>query len=294
MIVGSVLGNIPRATSSPLLGVSLSRGGPTSLAGSRRPPQMGEAATLPRGSTASRRSARVLLADRMAIWKPSPETASSGRSHTLDSPHSRCYPERGFVSKQRTSDQGLVHGTTMNQVELATLAGGCFWCTEAIFKRVRGVMSVVPGYAASRIEHPSYEQVCTGRTGAAEAVQITYDPAVISYEKLLDIFWHTHDPTTLNRQGNDVGTQYRSAIFYHNAEQERIALASREALERAGTYASPIVTEITAFTNFYPAEDYHRDYYDRHPSQPYCMVVIDPKVQKLLKTYREDLKTVEG
>src|SRR5579875_1707290 len=173
---------------------------------------------------------------------------------------------------------------------VTTLAGGCFWCTEAIFKRLKGVQSVVPGYAASLIANPSYKQVCSGRTGAAEAIQITYDPSIISYETLLDIFWHTHDPTTLNRQGNDVGTQYRSAIFYHNDEQRRIALASKEALEQARTYRDPIVTEIVPFSNFYPAEDYHRDYYDRHPNQPYCMIVITPKVQKLLREYTPVVK----
>ncbi|MBX5455701.1 MAG: peptide-methionine (S)-S-oxide reductase MsrA [Thermogemmatispora sp.] len=177
-----------------------------------------------------------------------------------------------------------------DQLELATLAGGCFWCTEAVFKRVKGVESVTPGYAASQVPNPSYEQVCSGKTGAAEAVQIRYDPRVISYEQLLDIFWHIHDPTTLNRQGNDVGTQYRSAIFYHDDEQRRIALASKEALERARTYRDPIVTEIVPFSNFYPAEDYHRDYYDRHPNQPYCMIVITPKVQKLLREYTPVVK----
>ena len=178
----------------------------------------------------------------------------------------------------------------MAQLETATFAGGCFWCTEAIFDRLKGVTSVVPGYAASQVEHPSYEAVCTGRTGAAEAIQITYDPAIISYETLLDIFWHTHDPTTLNRQGNDRGTQYRSAIFYENEQQKEAALKSKEALEQSGDYSKPIVTEITAFTNFYPAENYHKDYYDRNRSQPYCMFVIDPKVQKLLKQYRKELK----
>jgi len=133
--------------------------------------------------------------------------------------------------------------------------------------------------------------VCSGRTGAAEAVQITFDPSVISYDKLLEIFWHVHDPTTLNRQGNDIGTQYRSAIFYHNEEQHRTALASKEALEKSGAYKKPIVTEITPFTNFYPAEDYHKEYYDRNRYQPYCMFVIDPKVQKLLKEYRNEVKT---
>ena len=178
----------------------------------------------------------------------------------------------------------------MSQFDTATLAGGCFWCTEAIFNRLKGVISVVSGYAASQVANPSYKEVCTGRTGAAEAVQITYDPSVISYDTLLEIFWHTHEPTTLNRQGNDVGTQYRSAIFYSNDEQKQIALASKEALEKSGAYNRPIVTEIVPFTNFYPAEDYHRDYYDRNRSQGYCMFVIDPKVKKLLKEYKQVLK----
>jgi len=179
----------------------------------------------------------------------------------------------------------------MSQLNTATLASGCFWCTEAIFDRLKGVTSVVSGYAASQVENPSYEAVCSGRTGAAEAVQITFDPSVISYDKLLEIFWHVHDPTTLNRQGNDIGTQYRSAIFYHDEEQHRTALASKEALEKSGAYKKPIVTEITPFTNFYPAEDYHKEYYDRNRYQPYCMFVIDPKVQKLLKEYRNEVKT---
>jgi peptide-methionine (S)-S-oxide reductase len=178
----------------------------------------------------------------------------------------------------------------MSQFDTATLAGGCFWCTEAIFNRLRGVISVVSGYAASQVANPSYKEVCTGRTGAAEAVQITYDPSVISYDTLLEIFWHTHDPTTLNRQGNDVGTQYRSAIFYSNDEQKQFALASKEALEKSGVYNRPIVTEIVPFTNFYAAEDYHKEYYDRNRSQGYCMFVIDPKVKKLLKEYKQVLK----
>jgi peptide-methionine (S)-S-oxide reductase len=178
----------------------------------------------------------------------------------------------------------------MSQFDTATLAGGCFWCTEAIFNRLKGVTSVVPGYAASQVENPSYEEVCTGRTGAAEAIQITYDPSIITYETLLEIFWHTHDPTTLNRQGNDVGTQYRSAIFYQNEEQKQSALASKAALEKSGAYKKPVVTEIVPFTNFYPAEDYHKDYYDRNRSQGYCMFVIDPKVKKLLNEYKNVVK----
>lgn len=178
----------------------------------------------------------------------------------------------------------------MSQIAIATLAGGCFWCTEAVFKRLKGVVSVKSGYAASQVANPSYKQVCTGRTGAAEGIQITYDPTIISYETLLDIFWNTHDPTTLNRQGNDVGTQYRSAIYYHNGEQKRVALASKEALEKSGKYSKPVVTEITEFTNFYPAENYHDDYYDSNRLQGYCMVIIDPKVRKLLKMYSNEVK----
>jgi peptide-methionine (S)-S-oxide reductase len=178
----------------------------------------------------------------------------------------------------------------MAQLDTATLAGGCFWCTEAIFKRLKGVVSVIPGYAASEVPNPTYRQVCTGRTGAAEAIQVTYDPSIISFETLLEIFWHLHDPTTLNRQGNDVGTQYRSGIYYHNDAQKEAALSSKAALEKSGTYKNPIVTEIVPFTNFYPAEDYHRDYYDNNREQGYCVYVIDPKVRKLLKEYQDVVK----
>lgn len=171
-----------------------------------------------------------------------------------------------------------------------TLAGGCFWCTEAVFKRLKGVAAVQSGYADSQVANPSYKQVCTGKTGAAEAIQVTYDPALISYETLLDVFWNIHDPTTLNRQGNDIGTQYRSAIYYQNDEQKQQALASKAEVDKLGKYAQPIVTEITAFTNFYPAEDYHADYYDSNREQGYCTVVIDPKIKKLLKTYGDGLK----
>src|SRR6266436_10028017 len=139
----------------------------------------------------------------------------------------------------------------MAQLETVILANGCFWCTEAIFTRLKGVTSVVSGYAASKVENPSYKEVCTGRTGAAEAIQITYDPSVIPYAKLLEIFWHVHDPTTLNRQGNDVGTQYRSGVYYHDEEQKEQALAAKAALEEAHSYKNPVVTEIVPFTNFY-------------------------------------------
>lgn len=178
----------------------------------------------------------------------------------------------------------------MTQSATATLAGGCFWCTEAVFKRLKGVQSVVPGYAASQVTNPSYQQVCSGKTGAAEAIQITYDPSIISYATLLEIFWHVHDPTTLNRQGNDVGTQYRSAVYYRNDEEKQTILASKEALEKSGAYKNLVVTEVAPFTNFYPAEEYHEEYYDNNRFAPYCMLVIDPKVKKLLKTYGNEVK----
>jgi peptide-methionine (S)-S-oxide reductase len=178
----------------------------------------------------------------------------------------------------------------VKKLEIATLANGCFWCTEAIFARLKGVKSVLPGYSGGKVENPSYDQVCTGITGHAEAAQIEFDPMVISYEKLLEVFWHTHDPTTLNRQGNDVGTQYRSAIFYHNNDQREIAEKSKREIEDKGIFKDPIVTEITPFKKFYVAEDYHKKYYEQHQDAPYCRFVIDPKIQKLLKQYRNDLK----
>jgi peptide-methionine (S)-S-oxide reductase len=180
--------------------------------------------------------------------------------------------------------------TNMAQLETAILAGGCFWCTEATLQKLRGVQTITPGYAASKVENPSYEAVCSGRTGAAEAIEITFDPSVISYGKLLEIFWHVHDPTTLNRQGNDVGTQYRSGIYYLNEEQKQTALASKKELEQSGSYKNPVVTEIVPFTNFYQAEDYHKDYYERNRFQPYCMFVIDPKVRKILKEYQKEVE----
>jgi peptide-methionine (S)-S-oxide reductase len=175
-------------------------------------------------------------------------------------------------------------------METATLANGCFWCSEAVFARLKGVKSVLPGYSGGRVENPTYEQVCSGSTGHAEAAQIEFDPTVISFEKLLDVFWHTHDPTTLNRQGNDVGTQYRSAIFYHDERQKAIAEKSKAELERQRIYKDPIVTEIIPFKRFYVAEDYHKNYYDDHQDAPYCRFVIDPKVQKLFKHYGKDVK----
>ena len=176
-----------------------------------------------------------------------------------------------------------------NGTEIATLANGCFWCTEAIFKRVKAVKSVLPGYAGGTVKNPSYEQVCSGKTGHAESIQIEFDPQIIPYEKILDIFWHTHDPTTINRQGNDIGTQYRSAIFYHDEKQREIAERSKKELEKQGVYKNSIVTEITPFKNFYAAESYHKDYYERHKDAPYCNYIISPKIHKLLEQYGNEV-----
>ena len=174
--------------------------------------------------------------------------------------------------------------------ETITLAGGCFWCTEAIFKRLRGILSVVPGYAGGNLENPSYEQVSTGKTGHAESIQIEFDPQIISLEKILEVFWHTHNPTTLNQQGGDTGPQYRSAIFYKDNHQKEIALKSKEKIEKERLYKDKIVTEISPFTNFYKAEGYHENYYDKNRDYPYCTYVIDPKIQKLLEEYKKDIK----
>ncbi len=177
-----------------------------------------------------------------------------------------------------------------DELEVATLANGCFWCSEAIFKRLKGVKSVLPGYSGGIIKNPSYDQVCTGKTGHAESIQIEFDPKVIPFERIIDVFWHTHDPTTLNRQGNDVGTQYRSAIFYHNKKQKEIAEKSKKELKEKGVYQDPIVTEITPFNNFYEAENYHKNYYDNNQGAPYCNFIIDPKVRKLVLKYGKDVK----
>lgn len=174
--------------------------------------------------------------------------------------------------------------------ETAILANGCFWCTEAIFKRLKGVISVIPGYSGGITENPTYEQVCSKTTGHAESIRLEFNPLIISYSKILEIFWHTHDPTTLNRQGNDIGTQYRSAIFYLNEKQKQEALVVKSKIEKEKVYENPIVTKISKFTNFYPAENYHKDYYDRNKDYPYCKFIIDPKLKKLLKQYENDVK----
>ncbi len=178
----------------------------------------------------------------------------------------------------------------MPRREIATLAGGCFWCLEAVYLELRGVVGVQSGYAGGHLPNPSYELVCTGTTGHAEVVQITFDQDEISYRDLLDVFFTIHDPTTLNRQGNDVGTQYRSAIFYHSAEQKAAADEAIAELTAEKTWDDPIVTEVLPLQEFYPAEEYHRDYFRLHPDQAYCRAVIAPKVAKARKAYFEKLK----
>jgi peptide-methionine (S)-S-oxide reductase len=172
----------------------------------------------------------------------------------------------------------------------ATLAGGCFWCLEAVFLRLRGVRRVESGYSGGHVENPGYRAVCTGTTGHAEVVQVDFDPEEISYRELLEVFFAIHDPTTLNRQGADVGTQYRSAIFYHDEAQKQAAERTIAELEEQKIWDDPIVTEIVPLERFYPAEDYHREYYDRNPEQGYCQVVISPKVSKLRQKFAEKLK----
>jgi len=189
-----------------------------------------------------------------------------------------------IVMREETIPSGI-------KTDTATFGTGCFWCTEAVFQELKGVLKVTSGYSGGTVRNPSYEEVCSGTTGHAECLQIIYDPKQISFDELLEVFWEAHDPTTLNRQGNDVGTQYRSVIFYHDAEQKKKAEEYKIKLDKSGAYNNPIVTEITAFSHFYPAEDYHQDYYRLHGSQPYCSFVIRPKVEKFEKVFKDKLKT---
>ena len=175
-------------------------------------------------------------------------------------------------------------------METATIAGGCFWCTEAIFQRLKGVTNVEPGYSGGKVQNPTYEEVCAGTTGHAEAIQITFDPSIISYEKLLEVFFALHDPTTPNRQGADVGTQYRSGIFYHNGTQKQTAEKVISKLEKDDVYKNKIVTEIVKFEAFYKAENYHKNYFNSNRTAPYCQIIIDPKINKLLEKYSKELK----
>jgi peptide-methionine (S)-S-oxide reductase len=177
-----------------------------------------------------------------------------------------------------------------NNIQQATFGSGCFWCSEAIFSRLKGVKRVTPGYSGGMLNNPTYEEVCTGETNHAEVIRIDYDSTVISFEELLEVFWKTHDPTTLNRQGADVGTQYRSVIFYHNEYQKQSAEHYKKKLTKANIWPNPIVTEISPLINFYPAEDYHKNYYENNPRQGYCNFVITPKIEKFEKIFKIKLK----
>jgi peptide-methionine (S)-S-oxide reductase len=184
----------------------------------------------------------------------------------------------------------MLEKTINTPIEITTLAGGCFWCLEAVYDQLKGVLDVVSGYSGGRVENPSYKAVCTGKTGHAEVVQVTYDPAVVSYRELLEVFFTIHDPTTLNRQGADVGTQYRSAIFYHNPEQKLTAEEVIHDLDSEKIWDKYILTDLVPFTIFYPAEEYHQDYFLRNPYQGYCMAIIAPKVAKFRNKYLAKLK----
>jgi peptide-methionine (S)-S-oxide reductase len=199
-----------------------------------------------------------------------------------------CENKSGNIQSGSNKNTGVT--LNMDDLQKATFGSGCFWCTEAIFERLNGVVSVESGYSGGDVENPTYEQVCAAKTGHAEVTQITFDPEVISFDELLEVFWKTHDPTTLNRQGNDVGPQYRSVIFYHNNEQKQLAERYKAELDKSGAWDKPIVTEISPFKNFFKAENYHQDYFENNPSQPYCSFVIAPKVEKFEKVFKNKLK----
>lgn len=195
-----------------------------------------------------------------------------------------------FSNCQKDNTKEINMQSEKQNLEVATFGSGCFWCTEAIFERVTGVVDVVSGYSGGFIDNPTYKQVTSGTTGHAECTQITYDPSLISYDELLEIFWKTHDPTTPDRQGNDGGPQYRSVIFYHDEEQKEKAETYKKKIDEERIFPNPIVTEIIKFEKFFPAEDYHQDYYEKNPNQGYCAFVITPKVEKFEKVFKDKLK----
>ncbi|HOA38221.1 MAG TPA: peptide-methionine (S)-S-oxide reductase MsrA [Flavihumibacter sp.] len=202
-----------------------------------------------------------------------------------ENPNRSAGTEASFTSNLSDNSNGPSQAT-----DTATFGAGCFWCVEAVFQQLNGVLKVTSGYSGGHVANPSYEQVCQKNTGHAEVIRIVFDPTVISFDELLEVFWQTHDPTTLNQQGNDVGPQYRSAVFYHNAEQKAKAEAYKAALDKSGAFRAPITTEISPLKNFYEAEDYHQSYYINNGSQPYCYFVIRPKMEKFEKVFKDKLK----
>lgn len=192
------------------------------------------------------------------------------------------------IAQKKTKNENIMANN--ENLELATFGSGCFWCVEAIFQRVDGVEKVVSGYSGGHVKNPTYKEVCQGTTGHAEVCQLSYNPDIVSFEELLEVFWQTHDPTTLNRQGNDVGSQYRSAVFYHNDQQKELVEKYKKKLDESSAFNNPVVTEITAYKNMYVAEDYHQNYFNENGSQPYCSFVIQPKVEKFEKVFKDKLK----
>jgi peptide-methionine (S)-S-oxide reductase len=193
-------------------------------------------------------------------------------------------------TKQINKEKEITEQTYKGMTDTATFGAGCFWCVEAVFQNLEGVVSVASGYEGGKIKNPTYKEVCSGLTGHAEVLQVIYDPAKITFKELLEVFWGTHDPTTLNRQGADSGTQYRSVIFYHNEEQKMLSEKYKKELDASGAFDRPIVTEISPASTFYKAEDYHQNYYNENGSQPYCTFVIKPKVDKMKKVFGNKLK----
>jgi peptide-methionine (S)-S-oxide reductase len=199
-----------------------------------------------------------------------------------------CFDQPG--KKDNTKINDMNENENGAKTEMATFGTGCFWCTEAIFQQVEGVIKVTSGYSGGKVSNPTYKEVCSGSTGHAECLNIVYDPAKISFDELLEIFWQVHDPTTLNRQGNDVGTQYRSVVFYHNEEQKSKVEKYKEALNKSGAWPNPVVTTLEPFVKFYPAEDYHQNYYNENKGEGYCQYVIRPKLEKFEKVFKSKLK----
>lgn len=195
----------------------------------------------------------------------------------------------GQKSKQATSTT-MANESAREGLAVATFGSGCFWCTEAVFQNVEGVEKVESGYSGGKVKNPTYKEVCSGLTGHAEVIQVHYDSVKVSFEELLEVFWKTHDPTTLNRQGADEGTQYRSVVFYHNEEQKKLAEKYKAELDKSGAFNNPIVTEISPYTEFYKAEDYHQNYYNLNGNAPYCSYVIQPKLEKFRKVFKHKLK----
>lgn len=192
--------------------------------------------------------------------------------------------------KTTNSQSEISNHEPATNIDTATFGAGCFWCVEAVFQRLDGVISIKSGYSGGFVKNPSYKEVCQGTTGHAEVCQITFDKTKVSFDELLEVFWKTHDPTTLNQQGNDFGTQYRSSIFYHNIEQKQLAEKYKIEINKSGAYPNPIITEITAFSNYYPAEDYHQNYFNQNGQESYCKYVIQPKVDKFEKIFKLKMK----